>query len=112
MILQGVSNLVAIKTAAFSFDERAIKRWSLLLSQRGNRVPKGIHGGSVILGQALTLPTNHSSMRDSSEMRPYAAGRCSLMAQPAWRQLQETSMVSLESSQYWLQYFVPLATWQ
>ena len=35
-----------------------------------------------------------------SFMINYAAVRCSLMAQPAWRQLQESSMVSLASSQY------------
>jgi len=40
----------------------------------------------------------------------YAAGRCSLIAQPACRQLQESSMVPPASSQYWLQYFAPFPT--
>jgi hypothetical protein len=42
--------------------------------------------------------------------RNYAADNCSFRAQPACRQLQESSMVSLASSQYGLQYLVPLPT--
>ena len=62
---------------------------------------------------AASIPIVHFRVvSNTSFMINYAAVRCSLMAQPAWRQLQESSMVSLASSQYWLQYFMPLATRQ
>jgi hypothetical protein len=50
--------------------------------------------------------------RYASSRSNYAADRCSLMAQPAWRQLQESSMVAPASSQYWLQYFLSFPTRQ
>ena len=55
---------------------------------------------------------NRSAVSAMSSRSNYAAGRCSLMAQPAWRQLQESSMVPPASSQYWLQYFLSFPTRQ
>jgi hypothetical protein len=69
--------------------------------------------GTACSHTAASIPIVHFRVvSNTSFMINYAAVRCSLMAQPAWRQLQESSMVSLASSQYWLQYFVPLATRQ
>jgi hypothetical protein len=128
VILQGDSGLVAFNAATPSFDNSLIRCWSLLLPQGANGRLKSFHGDSVVIHQALAFRTNHGSIIDPARhasalqifrgqaeriMRHHAADRCSLMAQLAWRQLQqESSMVSFASSQYRLQYLMSFATRQ